>query len=169
MTQRRDGDDEARLTHLDGEGKARMVDVSGKEPTRRRAVAAARVVLGEEAFRAVTGGKVAKGDVLSVARLAGIQAAKRTSEWIPLCHPLPLEHVDVSFEPDPAGHAFEIRASSVVTARTGAEMEAMVAATAAALTVYDMCKGVAKGIRIESVRLLEKSGGRSGDWRAEEG
>ena len=94
MTERRDGDDEARLTHLDGEGKARMVDVSGKEPTRRKAVARARVVLGEEAFRAVNEGKVAKGDVLSVARLAGIQAAKRTSEWIPLCHPLPLEHLE---------------------------------------------------------------------------
>jgi len=155
------------LSHVDEEGRARMVDVSGKAPSRRRAVAEAIVDVGPEVARAIADDTVAKGPVLETARIAGIQAAKRTGELIPLCHPLPLEHVAVDLEL--RGSEVHIRAEATLTAKTGVEMEAMTAAAVAALTVYDMCKALAKDITIRRVRLLEKSGGKSGDWRRQEG
>jgi cyclic pyranopterin phosphate synthase len=140
-----------------------MVDVSGKEVTRRRAVARAFVRMTDATAAAVAAGDAPKGDVLGVARIAGIQAAKRTGELIPLCHPLGLEHVDVRADVVDGGVAIEAEAS--VEGRTGVEMEAMTAASVAALTIYDMVKGIERGVRIESVQLVAKSGGRSGDWR----
>jgi cyclic pyranopterin phosphate synthase len=150
------------LTHLDEEGAARMVDVGAKEATARRAVARAVVRMSEETAAAVAAGDAPKGDVLGTARIAGIQAAKRTAELIPLCHPLGLDHVDVAARVQDG--AVVLEASASVTARTGVEMEAMTAAAVAALTVYDMVKGLERGVRIESVELMEKSGGRSGHW-----
>jgi cyclic pyranopterin monophosphate synthase len=150
------------LTHLDESGAARMVDVSGKDVTRRRAVARAFVRMTDTTAGAVAAGDAPKGDVLGVARVAGIQAAKRTGELIPLCHPLGLDHVDVRAEVVAGGVAIEAEAS--VEGRTGVEMEAMTAASVAALTIYDMVKGIERGVRIESVELVAKSGGRSGDW-----
>jgi cyclic pyranopterin monophosphate synthase len=151
------------LTHLDESGAARMVDVSGKQVTRRRAVARAFVRMSADTAAAIAAGDAPKGDVLGVARIAGIQAAKRTGELIPLCHPLGLDHVDVRAEVVDGGVAIEAEAS--VEGRTGVEMEAMTAASVAALTIYDMVKGIERGVRIESVELVAKSGGRSGDWR----
>ncbi|HEU4978853.1 MAG TPA: cyclic pyranopterin monophosphate synthase MoaC [Solirubrobacteraceae bacterium] len=151
------------LTHLDEAGAARIVDVSAKAVTRRRAVARALVRMAPETAAAVAAGDAPKGDVLGVARIAGIQAAKRTGELIPLCHPLGLDHVDVRAEVVDGGVAIEAEAS--VEGRTGVEMEAMVAASVAALTIYDMVKGIERGVTIESVELVAKSGGRSGDWR----
>ncbi len=152
-----------RLTHLDASGSARMVDVSAKPVSRRRAVARAFVRMSSNTAAAVAAGDAPKGDVLGVARIAGIQAAKRTGELIPLCHPLGLDHVDVRATVLDGG--VEVIAEASVEARTGVEMEAMTAAALAALTVYDMVKAIDRGVRIESVELLEKSGGRSGDWR----
>lgn len=143
-----------------------MVDVGGKAPTLRTATARARVELGPRAYAALDASENAKGDALAVARIAGIQAAKRTSEWIPLCHPLLFDAVNVTFTRDPAGHAVEVRTEVRGSGRTGYEMEALVAASAAALTVYDMCKAADKGIRIGPVELLGKTGGKSGDWSA---
>jgi cyclic pyranopterin monophosphate synthase len=140
-----------------------MVDVSGKQVTRRHAVARAFVRMSAETAAAVAAGDAPKGDVLGVARIAGIQAAKRTGELIPLCHPLGLDHVDVRAAVVDGGVAIEAEAS--VEGRTGVEMEAMTAASVAALTIYDMVKGIERGVRIESVELVAKSGGRSGDWR----
>jgi cyclic pyranopterin phosphate synthase len=151
------------LTHLDDEGSARMVDVSSKEVTQRRAVARAFVRMSAETVAAVAAGDAPKGDVLGVARIAGIQAAKQTGSLIPLCHPLGLDHVDV--RANVVDDGVEIVAEASVEARTGVEMEAMVAASVAALTVYDMVKGIERGVTIEAVELLEKSGGRSGSWR----
>ncbi len=151
-----------RLTHLDDDGAARMVDVSAKPVGRRRAVARAFVGMSSDTVAAVAAGDAPKGDVLGVARIAGIQAAKRAGELIPLCHPLGLDHVDLRATVLDGG--VELVAEAVVEARTGVEMEAMTAAAVAALTVYDMVKGIDRGVRIESVELLEKSGGRSGDW-----
>jgi cyclic pyranopterin monophosphate synthase len=151
------------LTHLDESGAARMVDVSGKQVTRRHAVARAFVRMNAETAAAVVAGDAPKGDVLGVARIAGIQAAKRTGELIPLCHPLGLDHLDVRAAVVEGGVAIEAEAS--VEGRTGVEMEAMTAASVAALTIYDMVKGIERGVRIESVELVAKSGGRSGDWR----
>jgi cyclic pyranopterin monophosphate synthase len=151
------------LTHLDESGAARMVDVSGKQVTRRHAVARAFVRMSAETAAAVAAGDAPKGDVLGVARIAGIQAAKRTGELIPLCHPLGLDHLDVRAAVVDGGVAIEAEAS--VEGRTGVEMEAMTAASVAALTIYDMVKGIERGVRIESVELVAKSGGRSGDWR----
>jgi cyclic pyranopterin monophosphate synthase len=151
------------LTHLDEAGAARMVDVSAKEITQRRAVARAFVRMSAETARAVADGDAPKGDVLGTARLAGIQAAKQTGALIPLCHPLGLDHVDVRAEVVEGGVAIE--AEAAVHGRTGVEMEAMVAASVAALTVYDMVKGIERGVSIEAVELIAKSGGRSGDWR----
>jgi cyclic pyranopterin phosphate synthase len=159
---------EARLTHVDEGGAARMVDVGEKPATRRRARAAARIRMSPDTARAVEAGNAAKGDVLGVARLAGIQAAKRTAELIPLAHPLALEHVDVEPEVDAAEGVIVLTADAAVTARTGVEMEALTAAAVAALTVYDMVKGVERGVAIERIELLEKSGGRSGRWRRAE-
>jgi cyclic pyranopterin phosphate synthase len=150
------------LSHLDAEGTARMVDVGAKEPVPRRAVARAVVRMSAETAAAVAAGDAPKGDVLGTARIAGIQAAKRTAELIPLCHPLGLDHVDVVARVE--GNAVVLEASASVTARTGVEMEAMTAAAVAALTVYDMVKGLEKGVTIEAVELMEKSGGRSGHW-----
>jgi cyclic pyranopterin monophosphate synthase len=151
------------LTHLDDEGSARMVDVSSKEVTRRRAVARAFVRMAPETAAAVAAGDAPKGDVLGVARIAGIQAAKQTGALIPLCHPLGLDHVDVRASVLEGGVAIEAEAS--VEGRTGVEMEAMVAASVAALTVYDMVKGIERGVAVESVQLVAKSGGRSGEWQ----
>jgi cyclic pyranopterin monophosphate synthase len=151
------------LTHLDESGEARMVDVSAKEITRRRAVARAFVRMAPETVAAVAAGDAPKGDVLGVARIAGIQAAKQTGTLIPLCHPLRLDHVDVRAEVVDGGVQIEAEAS--VEGRTGVEMEAMTAASIAALTIYDMVKGIERGVSIERVELIAKSGGRSGDWR----
>jgi len=154
-----------RLTHLDEHGAARMVDVGEKPATARRAVARAIVRMAPQTAAAIAAGDVPKGDVLGVARIAGIQAAKRTAELIPLCHPLPLDHVDVEATVDAAAGEVVLTAEASLTARTGVEMEAMTAVTVAALTVYDMVKGLERGVEIASVVLLEKSGGRSGSWR----
>jgi cyclic pyranopterin phosphate synthase len=154
-----------RLTHLDEHGDARMVDVSGKPVTQRRAVARATVRMTPETARIVAAGDAPKGDVLGVARIAGIMAAKRTGELIPLCHPMGLDHVDLDGAVDVEAGTVTITATAAVTARTGVEMEAMTAASVAALTVYDMVKGVERGVAIEEVVLLEKSGGASGTWR----
>ncbi len=139
-----------------------MVDVGAKQVTAREAVARGRVLLSQEAFRAVVEGSARKGDVRGVARIAGIQAAKRTSEWIPLAHPLALDAVEVEFTPVAGLPAIDIEARVRVTARTGVEMEALVAVSAAALTVYDMCKSIDRGMTVERVRLVRKSGGKSG-------
>jgi cyclic pyranopterin monophosphate synthase len=153
------------LTHLDEHGTARMVDVGEKPQTARRAVARALVRMDPATAARVAAGDAPKGDVLGTARIAGIQAAKRTGELIPLCHPLPLDHLDVDAEVDAETGTVTITAEARVTARTGVEMEALTAASVAALTVYDMVKGLEKGVEIASVVLLEKSGGRSGEWR----
>jgi cyclic pyranopterin monophosphate synthase len=153
------------LTHLDGEGNARMVDVGDKPVTGRRAVARAVVRMAPETAAAVAAGDAPKGDVLGTARIAGIQAAKRTGELIPLCHPLALDHVDVDARVDAEAGTVTLTAEVRVTARTGVEMEAMTAAAVAALTVYDMVKGLERGVTVEDVRLISKSGGRSGDWQ----
>lgn len=155
----------ADLTHLDDEGAARMVDVAGKPVSDRRAVARATVRMSAETAARVAAGDAPKGDVLGIARIAGIQAAKRTGELIPLCHPIGLDHVDVEGVIDARSGLVTLTASTRVSARTGVEMEAMTAAAVAALTVYDMVKGLDKGVAIEQVVLLEKSGGRSGEWK----
>ena len=150
------------LSHLDDSGNARMVDVGGKEVTDRRAVARAEVRMTPATADAVRRGDAPKGDVIGTARLAGIQAAKRTSELIPLCHPLALTFVDVTAEV--GEDRVTLRAEARTSAQTGVEMEAMTAAAVAALTIYDMVKGIERGVSIESVELLEKTGGK-GDWR----
>jgi len=142
-----------------------MVDVSGKDTTSRRAVARGTVVFGAKAFRLLRANKLAKGDALAVCRLAGIQAGKRTAEWIPLCHTVPLTRLDVAVELVSRGRLARITATAEARWTTGVEMEALVAVTAAALALYDMAKGVDRSIAIEEVVLLEKSGGRSGSWR----
>jgi cyclic pyranopterin phosphate synthase len=154
-----------RLTHLDEHGAARMVDVGAKPVTQRRAVARAVVRMAPETARAVAAGDAPKGDVLGTARIAGIQAAKRTGELIPLCHPIGLHHVDVEGVVDAEAGTVTLTAEASVAAPTGVEMEAMTAAAVAALTVYDMVKGLERGVVLERVELLEKSGGRSGTWR----
>jgi cyclic pyranopterin phosphate synthase len=156
--------DRSRLTHFNAAGQAVMVDVSDKPVTERTATARARVVMAAATLALIQRGDARKGDVLGVARLAGIMAAKRTAELIPLCHPLPLAAVTLELAPDPAGPAIEIAATVRTTGRTGVEMEALTAATVAALTVYDMCKAVDRGMRIEAVRLVHKAGGASGDF-----
>ena len=153
------------LTHLDDEGAARMVDVGAKPETARRAVARARVRMSPETAAAVVAGDAPKGDVLGTARIAGIMAAKRTGELIPLCHPIGLDAVDVVATVDPAAGEVVLDATASVTARTGVEMEAMTAAAVAALTVYDMVKGVERGVEVASVHLVRKEGGRSGVWQ----
>lgn len=153
------------LTHLDPEGAARMVDVSRKPPTARHAVARATVRMSPATAAAVRDGDAPKGEVLATARLAGIQAAKRTGELIPLCHPLGLDHVDVTTVLDADAGTVTLTAEARTFGRTGVEMEAMTAATVAALTVYDMVKALERGVEISEVALVEKSGGRSGAWR----
>jgi cyclic pyranopterin phosphate synthase len=154
----------ARLSHLDAAGRARMVDVGDKAVTARVAVAAAVVVMRPATLRMIARGALPKGDVLAVARLAGIMAAKRTAELIPLCHPLQLSHVDVRLTPRSAAGRVDIEASVRLDGRTGAEMEALTAASIAALTIYDMCKAVDRDIEVTNVRLLHKEGGKSGRW-----
>ena len=153
-----------KLTHLDESGAAHMVDVGGKPATARRAVASGRITMSAEALEAIRAGNAPKGDVLSAARIAGIMAAKRTGELIPLCHPLGLEAVNIDFAFEEAAICATTTAS--LTGQTGVEMEAMVAVSVALLTIYDMAKAIDKGMVIESVRLIEKTGGKSGDWKA---
>ncbi len=155
------------LTHIDADGNAVMVDVSEKDVTERRATAACSVIAAEGTIKAIQDQAISKGDVLSVAQLAGIMAAKRTSDLIPLCHPLPLSSSRVELSIDPDRLAIDITATCKVTSRTGVEMEALTAATIAALTVYDMCKAIDRGMRITDIRLTHKSGGKSGTFNAE--
>jgi molybdenum cofactor biosynthesis protein MoaC len=156
-----------RLTHIDpSSGRASRVDISDKQITKRTAKAGASVFLGAETFRLVAAHAMAKGDVLTVAQLAGIQAAKRTADLIPLCHPLQLSRVDVQLTLDETRHAVNIVATVMCTGRTGVEMEALTAASVAALTVFDMCKAASKAIRISDIRVLSKTGGKSGDYVA---
>ncbi|CAO3420626.1 cyclic pyranopterin monophosphate synthase MoaC [Azospirillum doebereinerae] len=152
------------FTHFDAEGRAVMVDVSDKAETERSATAAGSVVMQPETLRLILEGGVKKGDVLSVARLAGIMGAKRTPDLIPLCHPLMLTSVKVDLTCDPDRNAVDITATCKLNGRTGVEMEALTAVSVAALTVYDMCKAVDRGMTITAVRLLHKAGGKSGDW-----
>ena len=157
------------LSHIDEHGNARMVDVSDKDVTQREATARGRVLMKPDTLALIVQGQMPKGDVLATARIAGIMAAKRTHELIPLCHPLPISGVEVQLRPVEMGYAraaIEIEATVRVTSRTGVEMEALTAVSVAALTVYDMCKAVERGMSIEDVRLTAKSGGRSGDYVA---
>jgi cyclic pyranopterin monophosphate synthase len=153
-----------RLSHVDRGGRPRMVDVSDKAPTARRAVAEAEVVCSQETLTLAIDGGGAKGDILTVAELAGVMAAKRTADLIPLCHPLPLTDVVVRITPDRSASSFRIHTEAATTGPTGVEMEALTAASVAALTLYDMVKGVEKGVEIRSIRLVSKSGGKSGEW-----
>ncbi len=155
----------SKLTHLDSQGQARMVDVGGKPETARSATATGRIRMSAEALAAIRDGSGPKGDVLAVARIAGIMAAKKTGELIPLCHPLALDAVSVDFAFEADGVRTTARAS--LAGRTGVEMEAMTAAAMALLTIYDMAKALDKGMVVEEIRLLEKTGGKSGDWRAQ--
>jgi cyclic pyranopterin monophosphate synthase len=154
-----------RLSHVDRMGRPRMVDVSAKPITARRAVAEAAVAVSPETMSLVIDGGGSKGDVLGVAELAGVMGGKRTSELIPLCHPLALTDLQVAITPDRAAGVLRIRAEAATTGQTGVEMEAMTAASVAALTVYDMVKGVERGVEIRGVRLISKSGGKSGSWQ----
>jgi cyclic pyranopterin phosphate synthase len=156
-----------RLTHIGGQGEARMVDVSAKPATERVAVAAGRVRMTKATLDLVLAGDAKKGDVLGTARIAGIMAAKRTHELIPLCHPLALSKVEVDITPDAALPGFNVHASVKVTGPTGVEMEALTAVSVACLTIYDMVKAVERGMQIEDIHLVEKRGGKSGHYRAE--
>jgi len=156
----------ARLTHFDAQGKAAMVDVTDKAATEREAVAKGSVLMQPETIALITAGDVKKGDVLSVARLAGIMGAKRTPDLIPLCHPLALTSVKVDLAVDKKRHAVDITATCKLKGQTGVEMEAMTAVAVAALTVYDMCKSVDRGMRLTDIRLVQKRGGKSGTYRA---
>lgn len=155
------------LTHIDERGKARMVDVTAKAATERVAVAKARVLMKASTLELILAAEVKKGDVLGVARVAGIMAAKKTAELIPLCHPLNVTSVEVDFETSTEPPSVDITATAKVTSGTGVEMEALTAASVAALTVYDMCKAADKGMRITDVRLVKKTGGKSGTFIAE--
>jgi len=155
------------LTHIDHRGEARMVDVSGKNATERMAVAEGKVVMRTQTLDLVLAGNAMKGDVLGAARLAGIMAAKRTHGLIPLCHPLPITKVEVEINPEHALPGFLVQATVKVTGQTGVEMEALTAVSIACLTIYDMVKAIEKGMRIEGIRLLQKTGGKSDDWQAE--
>ncbi len=153
-----------KLTHLDSRGRIRMVDVGAKAVTRREAVARGQVAMAPATLDAIAGGTLRKGEALAAARIAGIMAAKRTHELIPLCHQLPLEVVEVGFRPDRANSRLEIQARAVTLGRTGVEMEALVAVSAAALTIYDMAKAIDRAMEIGAIRLVAKRGGRSGDF-----
>lgn len=155
-----------RLTHFDASGQAAMVDVSAKPETAREATARARISMKAETLALVQSGQAKKGDVLGVARLAGIMAAKRTADLIPLCHPLPIAAVTLTFAVDVASSSIEIAATVRTTGRTGVEMEALTAASVAALTIYDMCKAVDRGMVVDGLRVTAKSGGASGDFAA---
>jgi cyclic pyranopterin phosphate synthase len=153
----------AKLSHLDESGRARMVDVTAKDDTVRESVAKGSVRMKPETLALIQSGGVPKGDVLAVAQVAGVMAAKRTHELIPMCHPLLLSAIDVRLEPDEKESAVQITATVRTTGKTGVEMEALTAVSVAALTIYDMCKSVDRGMRIEGVRLVRKSGGKSGE------
>jgi cyclic pyranopterin phosphate synthase len=158
---------DAELTHIGARGEARMVDVSAKSATERIAVAEGKVIMRKETLDVVIAGNATKGDVLGAARLAGIMAAKRTHGLIPLCHPLPITKVEIDINPEHSLPGFLVQATVKVTGQTGVEMEALVAASIACLTIYDMVKAIERGMRIEGIRLLEKRGGKSGDYRAD--
>ncbi|NEU76050.1 cyclic pyranopterin monophosphate synthase MoaC [Hassallia byssoidea VB512170] len=164
MTQDNFSDNSVNLTHLDRQGRSQMVDVSDKAATVRQAVATANVRMLSETFAAIEAGNAPKGDVLGTARLAGIMAAKQTSALIPLCHPLPLQKIEVQIVPDPQLPGYQIYATVKTKAETGVEMEALTAVSVAALTLYDMAKALEKSIQIESIRLVSKMGGKSGDY-----
>jgi cyclic pyranopterin phosphate synthase len=157
-----------KLTHLGQGGEARMVDVSAKDATERTAVAEGRVVMQTKTLDIVLTGNAVKGDVLAAARIAGIMAAKRTHQLIPLCHPLQISKIAIDIEPDHRLPGFVVQATVKVTGQTGVEMEALTAASVACLTIYDMVKAVERGLRIEGIRLLEKQGGKSGHYRAQD-
>lgn len=157
---------QAELSHLDAEGHARMVDVSAKDETHRVATARGRIVMQPETLAMIVEGKMPKGDVFAVARIAGIMAAKQTSSLIPLCHPLAITGVEVNLVPSASNSSVEIEATVRTTGQTGVEMEALTAVSVTALTVYDMCKAVERGMLIENIRLVAKSGGKSGDFVA---
>ena len=159
--------DNQHFTHFDAHGQAHMVDVAGKDVTKRVARASGRIEMRAATLAMVRAGDAKKGDVLGIARVAAIMAAKRTADMIPLCHPLPLTRVAVEFALDDAGPAIRIEVTAETLGRTGVEMEALAAVSAGLLTIYDMCKAVDRGMRIEGVRLMEKSGGRSGHYLAE--
>ena len=156
-------DDAPRLSHVDAAGRARMVDVTAKDDTAREATARGRVVMRPETLALIESGGLPKGDVLAVARLAGIMAAKRTPDLIPMCHPLLLTGIEVGLCPDAAASSVEIEATVRTTGKTGVEMEALTAVSVAALTIYDMCKSADRAMRIEAVRLVRKTGGKSGE------
>jgi cyclic pyranopterin phosphate synthase len=158
---------ERRLSHLDEAGRARMVDVGAKAVTERECIARGAVHMAPATLAAIAMGATPKGDVLSVARIAGIQAAKRTADWIPLAHPLALDAVEIELRPDPDGSRVQIEARVRAHARTGVEMEALVAVAAAGLVIYDMCKAIDRDMRIDAVRLVAKRGGKSGTWSRE--
>jgi cyclic pyranopterin phosphate synthase len=158
---------EPQLSHIDAAGRAHMVDVGAKDETQRVAIAKGRVLMQPETLRLLTRGEIAKGNVLTTAQVAGIMAAKRTHELIPMCHQLLLSGVDVDLVPDEAASAVEITATARTAGKTGVEMEALVAVSVAGMTVYDMCKAVDRAMRVDAVRLVHKSGGKSGDFNAE--
>ena len=155
------------LTHFDSQGQAHMVDVAAKDETRRVARARGRIAMRAETLASILAGDAKKGDVLGVARVAAIQGAKRTSELIPLCHPIALTRVAVEFAPDADASCVECEVTAETVGRTGVEMEALTALSVALLTIYDMCKAIDRGMRIEQIRLVEKAGGKSGHWQAE--
>ena len=157
------------LTHIGARGEARMVDVSDKEATSRVAIAQGQVRMAASTLAAIMAGDAKKGDVIGAARIAGIAGAKRTPDLIPLCHPIALTHVSVDIAPDPALPGLEVRAEAKTRAATGVEMEALTAVSVACLTIYDMAKAIDRGMSIEEVRLIEKRGGKSGEWRAAQG
>lgn len=161
----RKGSTDPKLTHFDEQGAARMVDVSRKAETAREAIAGARVVMRPETLALILDRRISKGDVLGVARIAGVMAAKRTSDLIPLCHPLGLSSVEIDFTPDRRSASITVTATVRVTGRTGVEMEALTAAAVAGLTIYDMCKSADRAMTVTDVRLLKKSGGKSGTYR----
>lgn len=161
-------EEQPQLTHLDAQGRAQMVDVGAKAETRREAIARGMISMQPATLQLILSGAAPKGDVLATARIAGIMAAKRTPELIPLCHSLLLTHVSVTIEPDPGANALQIEATVRTRGQTGVEMEALTAVSVAALTIYDMCKAVDRGMRIGEIRLAEKRGGRSGDLVLEE-
>jgi cyclic pyranopterin monophosphate synthase len=163
---RRSSSGKTALTHIDAKGEARMVDVSAKAATERTAVAEGRVVMSKSTLALIVSGNAKKGDVLGVARVAGIMAAKRTSELIPLCHPLALSKVTLDITPEPKLPGCLVRATVKVTGPTGVEMEALTAVSVACLTIYDMIKAAERGVRIDGIHLVEKSGGKSGHYRA---
>ena len=155
----------SKLTHFNASGEAHMVDVGDKPATRREAIAAGSIVMQPETLALIKEGGHKKGDVLGIARVAGIMAAKKTSDLIPLCHPIPLTSIELSFELDVDTHTIHCQSRAQTTAQTGVEMEALVAVNTALLTIYDMCKAVDRGMILNNIRLLKKSGGKSGDWQ----